>query len=174
MRLAAAGLADEPERLARACTSKRDAVDRLHRADLALEDDALRDREVLDEVADLDERGSPLTCARASSIADVLGDRHGLRGRVGVRLRRRSSRPDARAASSARSRQATRWPASPGDRLELRVDALVRLAHVRAARVERAARGQVDQATAGGPGSARAARRAAASSRGIDSSRPHV
>ena len=31
---------------------ERDAVDRVHGADLALEDDPARDREVLDEVAD--------------------------------------------------------------------------------------------------------------------------
>ena len=48
--LAAAGLADEAERLAGG-QLERDAVDRLHRADLPLEDDAAGEREVLDEVA---------------------------------------------------------------------------------------------------------------------------
>ena len=44
--LAAAGLADQTERLAR-IDLEVDAVDRVHRADLLLEDDAARDREVL-------------------------------------------------------------------------------------------------------------------------------
>ena len=54
-RLPAAGLADDPERLA-AADVERDAIDRADRPDLLLEEDPLRDREVLDEVADLDER----------------------------------------------------------------------------------------------------------------------
>ena len=53
--LAAARLADEAERLA-LVDVERDAVDGLHGADLLLEDDPLADREVLDEVAHLDER----------------------------------------------------------------------------------------------------------------------
>ena len=54
--LAAAGLADDAQRLA-LHDVEGDAVDRLDRADLALEDDPALDREVLDEVADLDQRG---------------------------------------------------------------------------------------------------------------------
>ena len=50
--LAAAGLADDPERLA-ALDVEVDAVDGLHRADFALEDDPARDREVLDQIAHL-------------------------------------------------------------------------------------------------------------------------
>ena len=45
-RLAAAGLTDQPERLARV-DLEIDAVDRVHVADLLLDEDAARDREVL-------------------------------------------------------------------------------------------------------------------------------
>src|SRR5581483_3365032 len=53
--LPAAGLPHDPERLA-AHHVERDAVHRVHRRHLPLEDDPARDREVLNEVADLDER----------------------------------------------------------------------------------------------------------------------
>jgi hypothetical protein len=53
--LTAAGLADQPKRLA-VVDVERHAVDGLDRPDLALEDDPARDREVLDQVADLEQR----------------------------------------------------------------------------------------------------------------------
>ena len=53
--LAAAGLAHDPQRLA-AAHLEADAVDRLDGADLALKHDPARDREVLDEVAHLQQR----------------------------------------------------------------------------------------------------------------------
>ena len=72
-RLAAARLADEPERLA-APDVERDAVDRLDRADLALEDTAA-DREVLDEVRDADQRpvGGVLRRGRSSGEPRARG-----------------------------------------------------------------------------------------------------
>ena len=91
--LAAAGLADDAERLA-LLQLEADAVDRLDRADLLLEDDAAGDREVLDQVLDPDDR---LGSRGASDIAieHLLGEvagagaaaaevhvrRHGGRGR---------------------------------------------------------------------------------------------
>ena len=54
-RLAAARLADEPERLA-ALDRQRDAVDRLHVADVPVHDDPAPDREPDLEILDLDER----------------------------------------------------------------------------------------------------------------------
>ena len=54
-RLAAPGLADEPERLA-ALDPERDAVDGLHVADVAVHHDSAPDREPDAEVVDLDER----------------------------------------------------------------------------------------------------------------------
>src|SRR5262249_44382561 len=53
-RLAAARLAHDPERLAR-LDAEADAVDRLHRGDLLLEDDPAGDREVLLDVVDDEE-----------------------------------------------------------------------------------------------------------------------
>ncbi len=53
--LAAAGFADQSERLA-LLDGEGDTVHGLHRADLALHDDAAREREVHDEVIDLKER----------------------------------------------------------------------------------------------------------------------
>ena len=52
--LAAAGLADDAERLA-LLDAEGDAVDRLHGADRLLEDDPARDREVLLDVLDDEE-----------------------------------------------------------------------------------------------------------------------
>src|SRR5919108_577142 len=56
-RLAAARLADDAERLALA-DGEGDAVDSLHRADLLLEDDPARNREVLLQVLDDEELGA--------------------------------------------------------------------------------------------------------------------
>jgi hypothetical protein len=64
-RLAAARLADEAEGLA-APDVERHAVDGLHLADRALQD-AAPDREVLDEVVDLDERRAPFGHASPST-----------------------------------------------------------------------------------------------------------
>ena len=157
-----------------------DAVDGLHGADLRCRMIPCGDREVLDEVADLDERLG-VAGERRAALALVAGrscaalrpstrrrarspDRP--RGRATrrrpassiSRLRRWSCitpcappRHGPRAARARRlrvplaSRQATPCFASPLDRLERRLDARVRLAHVRAARVERAAARQRDQ-----------------------------
>ncbi len=70
-RLAAARLADEPERLA-ALDRQRDAVDRVHVADVPVHDDPAPDREPDPEVVHLDERAAPLELKRhrrASSAA---------------------------------------------------------------------------------------------------------
>ena len=148
-----------PERLA-ALDVEADAVDRLHRADLALEDDPARDREVLDEVAHLHER---LAGAGARAAAPVRqradASSCGLGGCVGARasLGRPPPRAPARACARAQlaptaaahvgsSRQATWWLGLAGHRLELRVDARVVGLRVGAARVEVAARRAVDQA----------------------------
>src|SRR4029079_12654382 len=68
-RLAAAGLADEAEGLTGA-DLERDAIDGLDGADLAVDEDAALDREVLDEVGDLEDW-----------IAVGPGDRRGALGR---------------------------------------------------------------------------------------------
>ncbi len=70
--LAAAGLADQAEGLA-LLDVERDAVDGLDRADLALEDDALGQREVHDQVVDLQagRRLEPLP-ERAFAIGDAV------------------------------------------------------------------------------------------------------
>ena len=58
-RLAAAGLTHESECFA-SIDGKRNAVDRLHGADLLLEDDALGQREVHDQVANIEQRLLPI------------------------------------------------------------------------------------------------------------------
>src|SRR5205823_2552002 len=122
-RLTAAGLADQAESLAPP-DREVDAVDRLDIRDLALEDDAAGDREVLPEVGDLEDR-----------LALAGGGRRGTRGRGfggqgrcfrgllrGGRLlagpRRVAAAHSAVATSSVKIRrrsavdrwQATRWP----------------------------------------------------------------
>ena len=77
-RLAAAGLADDAERLALA-DREGDAVDGLHRGDLLLEDDSARDGEVLLQVLDDEE----LVAAHAAVRRRGDGD-----GRLGQRLAR--------------------------------------------------------------------------------------
>ena len=74
--LAAAGLADDAERLA-AARSKETAVDGLDRTDLLLEEDALGQREVLDQVANLKyrltrgcHRGPPSSSDRRCCVSD--------------------------------------------------------------------------------------------------------
>ena len=67
--LAAAGLADQAERLA-LLDLEGDAVDGLDRADLALEDDALGEREVHDQVVDFQEG----VAASRSALVEI-GDR---------------------------------------------------------------------------------------------------
>src|SRR4051812_963470 len=100
--LAAAGLPHDPERLALGDV-ERDAVDRVHGTDLALDHDAARDREVLDEILYAYERlahagsSSSSTCSRtAPGSLPSRSDAH-MRLRVG----------DA-------SRHATEWSGSPG------------------------------------------------------------
>ena len=61
------GLADEAERLA-ALDSERDAVDRLHVADVPVHDDSAPDREPDPEVLDLDERVAQSHAAPPSRV----------------------------------------------------------------------------------------------------------
>ena len=94
-RLAAARLAHEPERLAPQ-TSKETPSTALHGADLLLEDDPLAQREVLDEVADLDQRARRHARPRRSAAPASA--------RRAAAARRRPSC----AASSARRRRCAR------------------------------------------------------------------
>ena len=95
-RLAAAGFPDEAERLA-LFDEERDAVDGAHGADLALEEDALREREVHHEVLDLDER----LAVGARDVPRVRRPRHGLHGHLVT-----PSPPEER----ARRPRARGWP----------------------------------------------------------------
>ena len=137
-------------------TSKLDAVDRLHRADLALEDDPARDREVLDEVAHLDQRRR-----RALAVPSAPRERRGSALDAGAPRQAglRDADAPARACcpalqlaptgarrTSASSRHATWCVGSPGTGCELRIDARVVGLRVGAARMEVAARRRVDQA----------------------------
>ena len=102
-----------PERLA-AQHVEGDAVDGVHRADLALEDDPAREREVLDEVADLDQR---LAHAGSSELD---------RGTRGLRVE-----PRLELAPDAPARVAVEQAGDPvrgivRDRLERGLDAPVR------------------------------------------------
>ncbi len=128
--LAAAGLADEPERLAPG-EREADAIDRLHVADVSLEDDARRDREPDLQILDLDERlaeDCPLRNRgrRATDPARRLagGHRHATTSSVGASSSMtepgggaatnpsRSGRPAAASAAVGRLWQATRCVAS--------------------------------------------------------------
>ena len=93
-------------------TSKRDAVDRVHRADLLAGRRAAREREALDEVADLDRavaRSLMPGGARASGSSLGADGRARLLGRLAAPQPRHRSAPRLGA-----SRQATWWPASSG------------------------------------------------------------
>ena len=79
-RLAAAGLADQAERLA-ASHVEADAVDGPDRADLANAEEAAADREVLDEVLDLDEHVASAVL-RVAPSAVAVGRFHRHRRRV--------------------------------------------------------------------------------------------
>ena len=70
-RLAASGLADEAERLALG-DGERDPVHRLHCADLAIDDHAGLDREVLRDVLHFEERARASSCGRCLQ-ADIAG-----------------------------------------------------------------------------------------------------
>ena len=140
----------------------------MHAADLLLEDDPAGDREVLLEVADADER-----------LAAVGSAPDGRRRRRSLDLRRSSVGCGAPPRSKSRSLllersggTPPRWPAA-GEQLGLGPVVAHGLEPVRAARVEGAARRDVDQR-----GRRALDRDAAAvpsgSTRGIDSSRPHV
>ena len=145
-RLAAAGLADDAEGLA-PVQVEADPVDRLDRADLLLEQDALGEREVLDQVA-TSRIGSPL--GRTSTV---------------------SRRPSSTSFRSGRRCVAAR--ADRSQRRRRRVGRGRRPARMRAARVERAARRDAQQVRR----QALDRRRASwpfRSSRGIESSRPSV
>ena len=120
-RLAAAGLADEAERLARH-DLEVDAVDRVDRADLAAQHAAV-DREVLLEALDGEQRlarrsGGPASAASAATIAATIGaPRLGHRVvDVGHRVATVGGRPAAIAAAAASATVGLRR------RLRLRVD----------------------------------------------------
>ena len=148
-RLAAAGLADEAERLA-ALDVERDAVDGVHGADLLAEDHARGEREVLDEVADLEQRLARRPASRPqrdSSVAAAPLSRRSCGPLSGHHVGARLLGPLALAqvvpdppAHAGVEQAGDAVAVVPVDRLERRLDLLVRLAHVRAARVERAAR----------------------------------
>ena len=149
----------------RGCTSKLTPSTALHRADLALEHDPARDREVLDQAADLDQRlpgelagggaaagcaltlgscGSPTVSRACSGRRPARSSAHRRRRIVD---RRAGTRPRARVVGTTCSRGSIRaWSGCD----------------VGAARVEVAAGGSVDQARRACPGSAPAPRRARA------------
>ena len=120
-RLAAAGLADEAERLARAHL-EADAVDRLHARDLAPDHAAARDREVLRDVARLEQERSSLMPRSSGWIV------------VSRRARFSASRQVAAVAVAGRGARARAAAARPAG-----------LERVRAARRERAAGRQREQ-----------------------------
>src|SRR6185312_5293680 len=103
---------------------ERDSIDRLDGADLALEYHTLPDREVLDEVADLDQRarGGTHTSAPDASEAPEAGSvvtNGGAAGSTTSLLRTAGDSPatsrfQTRARTSGSSRHATSWPGSPG------------------------------------------------------------
>ena len=93
--LAAAGLADDAERLA-ATQVEGDPVDRLDRADLLLEHDALGEREVLDQVATSRSSRRVTSVAlraghRRTSLPEVTGAGRGRRTEVSSAAARRST-----------------------------------------------------------------------------------
>src|SRR6266849_3288832 len=92
-RLPAAGLADDTERLS-LTNGEGDAVDRLHSGDLALEDDPARDREVLLQILDGEERFA----GRAG--ATLLGERN---------LRHYAAAPRMVSSSFVASRSFVSW-----------------------------------------------------------------
>src|SRR5947207_3488793 len=111
--LSAAGLADDSQRLA-LHDVERDVVDRLDGDDLALEHDPAIDREVLDQVADLDQRRA---ARRAQASAPGLGGTAAaaLAGAFASRFSDSGSSPASspcqiRARTLGSSRQATSWP----------------------------------------------------------------
>ena len=147
-RLAAAGLADEAERLAphdverrrrRRPARRRPGAGR--RCPARIGKCLTRSRTSTSGLA-WRRRSGPRSRRRSSTAC--RRHRPPRRGLVGLAARA-AAPPRARGASSARSRHATWWSRGARHGLEQRVDLLVRLAHVRAARVERAARRQVDQ-----------------------------
>ncbi len=140
-RLAAAGLADEPEDLA-ALDLEADVVDGLHVADLAAEDAAV-DRVVLDEVLDVDERLLCLgrRCGRRRQFRVRSGidhDRFASSGGTTGRWRGGGGSPGARRVEPARDVRRVRV-------VDPRVMDRARLEGVRAARREVAARRQVER-----------------------------
>src|SRR5205085_8011719 len=103
--LAAPGLPHDPQRLA-LLDVERDVIDRLDRPDLLLEDDPAADREVLDEVLELDQRPSVL----------ARGLRVGARG-LRVDAHDPVSSEATRGTACARtgwSSSTTRWRSWPG------------------------------------------------------------
>ena len=133
-RLAAARLADDAERLALAARVKRDAVDRLHRRDLLLEDDPARDREVLLEVLDDEELVAvvPPPSRAPQLVTTGLGQRP-----------RAASRPRG-PSSPRRGGRPARCSGRRGTG-ELRLRRAADVHHVRAARMEPAAARRVQQ-----------------------------
>ena len=126
-RLAAPRLADEPERLA-ALDRERDAVDRLHVADVAVHHDPAPDREPDAEVVDLDERvahqAAPPSRARCHSSAGTgLKQRTWWPGSSSLEQRHLLARQLDLVAAARReralARRAQHVPRRAGDRLQL-------------------------------------------------------
>ena len=143
-RLAAARLADEAERLARAHL-ERDAVDGLHAADLAPQDAGALDREVLGR------RRAP-RAAPPSLMPRAPGG-------SSPRAARASPRPAGSSGRGGRAPRAPRAPAAPPSTARRRAGSAARSCSPAAARA----------ATAAGPGSSSGG--AAAAGRGAGSSR---
>ena len=142
-RLAAAGLADDAERLALA-DAEADAVDRLHRRDLLLEDDPARDREVLLQVLD-DEQLVPDGVDSCSSATAASAIRHRSADQAAAPRIVSSSLRASRSFVSSSRWQASRCTGSSANRRERRIVFLADVHHVRAARMEAAAARRVEQ-----------------------------
>src|SRR5437764_3370469 len=118
--LPAAGLSDDAQRLAVAHV-EADTVDRLHRANPALEDDPLRDREVLDEAPHLHERLAHglLSGDPGAALFGCVRAHTGAPGRPTAAMASSGWRPacsssHSRRRTSASSRHATKCSGSPG------------------------------------------------------------
>ena len=168
--LAAPALADDPQRLA-PVDGEADPVDRPHGADLALEDDPPGDREVLDEVARLEQRLASAGSESRGAPATPAGRRHG-RSAARSRPAAARSRPTP-AGRRLVSRQATWWSGAR-DRHERRVEPRVVGLGVGAPGVEVAAGRPRDQARRAAGDRRSAARRARPRATGSTSSSPHV
>ncbi len=109
-RLATSGLADEAEGLAR-LDGEADVVDGPHPGNLTVEEDARLDREVLDDVADLEQRAHlscPPVSVTAGAGSEPTWSRSAMRPSI-IRISR---------LRSPSSQQRSRWPAHAGPLVE--------------------------------------------------------